>query len=227
MKIAVFGATGRTGVPLCQQTLDRGHDAVAHARSPDKSHTRSPEKSPTRLPDKFDVSIAREALTVVEGDAYAGTGVRETVRGTDAVVSVLGQGEGSPGDLLTVTGRHVLDAMGAEGVSRYVTLVGAGVRKEGESRSMGDRVMGVALKLLAGDVLEDASAHVEDVRERDLAWTVLRVPRLTEGDPDGSYRAGDIRLGFDAIDRADVARCILDCLEEERFVGELPKAGSA
>ena len=227
MKIAVFGATGRTGVPLCRQALDRGHGVVAHTRSPDKLFTRLPDKTPTHSPDRFDGPTARDALTVVEGDAYAGTGVRETVRGTDAIVSVLGQGEGSPGDLLTVAGGHVLEAMETEDVSRYLTLVGAGVREEGESLSMGDRMMGVALKLLARDVLEDASAHVEDIRERDLAWTVLRVPRLTEGDSIGSYRAGDIRLGFDAIDRADVARCILDCLEEERFVGELPKVGPA
>ncbi len=208
MKIAVFGATGRTGVHVCRGALDRGHEVCAHARSPEK------------------LSIAHENLTTVEGDAYRGTGVPKTVRGTDAVVSVLGQSENSPNDLLTVAGSHVLDVMEAEGVSRYVTLVGAGVRETGESLSLGDRLMGVALKLVARSVLEDASAHVENVRERDLAWTVHRVPRLTDGNPDGRYRAGDIQLGFDSIDRADVADCILDCLEEGRFVGELPKVGS-
>jgi hypothetical protein len=41
------------------------------------------------------------------------------------------------------------------------------------------------------------------------------VPRLSEGDSTGAYRAGEIDLGFDAIDRADVARFILDCLDDE------------
>lgn len=207
MQIAVFGATGRTGVPFCRQALERGHDVVAH--------TRSPGKLP--FPDE---------VTVVEGDVYAGEGVTEAVADADAVVSVLGQSENSPDDLLTVAGDHVLAAMGDAGVDRYVTLVGAGVRTEGESVSLGGRVMGVLLKLLARSVLEDAAEHVDRVRRTDLAWTVVRVPRLTEGDPAGDYRAGDVALGFESIDRADVARVVLDCLEEDRYVRELPTVGS-
>ncbi|MDS0477339.1 hypothetical protein [Natrinema sp. 1APR25-10V2] len=57
--------------------------------------------------------------------------------------------------------------------------------------------------------------------------TVVRAPRLTEGDPTGEYRAGDLALGFESIDRADVARFILDCLEGEEFVRDLPKVGPA
>ncbi len=208
MRIAVFGATGRTGRPLCRQALERGHTVVAHARSPDT------------LPVADD-------LTVVEGDVYAGTGVDEAVAGADAVVSVLGQTDDSPDDLLTVAGDNVLAAMEDADVDRYVTLVGAGVREEGESVSLGGRAMGVLLKLLARSVLEDAAAHVDRVKRTDLAWTVVRAPRLTEGNPTGEYRAGDLALGFESIDRADVARFILDCLEGEEFVRDLPKVGPA
>ena len=48
-----------------------------------------------------------------------------------------------------------------------------------------------------------------------------------DGDGTGEYRAGDIRLGFDTIDRPDVAAFILDCLEDDLYVGEMPKVGSA
>lgn len=207
MNIAVFGASGRTGIPLCQQALERGHDVVAHARSPEK------------LPFADEVAV-------VEGDAYTGEGVVEAVADADAVVSVLGQSDDSPDDLLTVAGDHILEAMASEDVDRFVTLVGAGVREEGESVSLGGRVMGTLLKLLARSVLEDAADHVEHVTATDLEWTVVRVPRLTEGDPDGDYRAGDVELGFEAIGRADVARFLLDCLEEDRYVREMPKLGS-
>ena len=208
MNLAVFGATGRTGIPLCQQALERGHDVVAH--------TRSPEKLPFA-----------DEVTVVEGDAYTADGVVEAVADADAVVSALGQSDNSPDDLLTVAGDHILETMGAKDVDRFVTLVGAGVREDGESVSLGGRVMGTLLKLLARSVLEDAADHVEHVTATDLEWTVVRVPRLTEGDPAGDYRAGDIELGFEAIDRADVARFIIDCLEEDRYVREMPKIKSA
>jgi uncharacterized protein YbjT (DUF2867 family) len=36
MRIAVFGATGRTGVPLVEQALDRGHEVVAFVRTPER-----------------------------------------------------------------------------------------------------------------------------------------------------------------------------------------------
>ncbi|MDF9748561.1 NAD(P)-dependent oxidoreductase [Natrinema salsiterrestre] len=206
MKLTVFGATGRTGRPLCRQALERGHEVVVHVRSPEK------------VPFADDVAV-------VEGDAYTGSGVPEAVADADAVVSVLGQTDGSPDDLLTVAGDHILAAAADAGVDRFVTLVGAGVREEGESISLGGRVMGALLKLLARSTLEDAAIHVERVRRTDLAWTVVRAPRLGEGDPAGDYRAGDIALGFEAIDRADVARFILDCLEEDRYVREMPKVG--
>lgn len=146
MRIAVFGATGRTGRPFVDQALDRGHEIVALVRDP------SGLSSAIRDDDRVEV---------IEGDAYGGDGVDRVVGGdgdpVDAVVSVLGQSSGSPDDLLTEAGRHVLAAMDEHGVGRLVTLVGAGVREEGESVSLGGKVMGTMLKLLARSVLEDAA----------------------------------------------------------------------
>lgn len=209
MQITVFGATGRTGRPLVEQALDRGHTVVAFARDAD------------------DVPFDHEALTVVEGDAYTGEGVEAAVAGSDAVVSVLGQTSAGPDDLLTTAGDHIVDAMTDAGVSRFVTLVGAGVRTEDESPSLAGRVMGAALKLVSGEILADAESHVDHVQGTDLDWTVVRAPRLTEGDGTGSYEAGDLTLGFAGIARADVARFILDCLEDDRYVHDLPKVGPA
>jgi putative NADH-flavin reductase len=208
MRIAVFGASGRTGIPLCEEALARDHEVVAH--------TRSPEKLP----------FENERLTIIEGDAYTGDGVVETIEGTDAVVSVLGQSSASPDDLLTVAGDHIIEAMSDAGVSRFVTLVGAGVRQEGESISLGGKIMGVLLKLLARDVLEDAAEHTRRVRASNLAWTILRVPRLGDGDPAGDYRVGDLSLGFEAVDRTDVAACLLDRLEEHDYIEAMPKVGA-
>jgi putative NADH-flavin reductase len=213
MRLTVFGASGRTGVPLVEQALDRGHEVVAFVRSP----------------ASFPVSGDR--LTVVGGDAYTGEGVAEAVapegEPVDAVVSVLGQTDDGPDDLLTVAGGHITGAMADAGVDRFVTLVGAGIREEGESPGLSGRVMGTLLKLLAREVLADAEAHVERVRTTDLDWTVVRAPRLTDGPGTGDYRAGEIDLGFESVARADVARFLLDLLAEDGHVHEMPKVGAA
>lgn len=190
--------------------MERGHDVVAFARDPADL-----------------AALEDDALTVVQGDAYAGEGVAAAVAGADAVVSVLGQTKAGPDDLLTVAGDNVLDAMADADVERFVTLVGAGVREDGESVSLTGKAMGTLLKLLAKEVLEDASTHVEHVRASDTEWTVLRAPRLVDGDGTGEYRAGDVTLGFESVVRADVARCILDLLEDDAYVGEMPKVGPA
>jgi len=207
MRITVFGATGRTGVPLVEQAVDRGHEVTAFARPG------------SELP------VDDPAVTVVPGDAYEGSGVAAAVAGADAVASVLGQTSEGPADLLTRAGGYIVEAMAEHGVDRLVTLLGAGVREAGESRGLSGLVMGAALRLLARDVLEDARGQADLVRATDLDWTVVRAPRLTEEPPAGSYRAGDIALGFESIPRADVATFILDCIENELHVREMPKVG--
>ena len=214
MRIAIFGATGRTGHPLVEQALERGHEVVAFVRDPTGLSTTARES---------------DRLSVVDGDVYSGEGVERAVAGdggaVDAVVSVLGQSPEGPDDLLTEAGRHMLAAMDHHGVDRFVTLVGAGVREEGESVSLGGKVMGALLKLVARSVLEDARDHVEMVRASDTEWTVVRGPRLTEGAHTGEFRHGmDLTLGMrDTAARANVAEFILDCLEDDLYVHEMPK----
>lgn len=205
MQITVFGATGRTGIPLVEQALAAGHDVTAFVRDPAK------------------LDVEHDRLTVVVGDAYTGENVTEAVAGADAVCSVLGQTSSGPDDLQTVAGRHVLDAMADAGVERFVTLTGAGVREDDEQVTLGGKAMGLALKLFAGEVLADARQHVADVRESDRRWTVVRAPRLTEGDHTGEYRHGTLSLGMSAkIARADVADFVLRLVEEGDYLHEMP-----
>ena len=218
MRIAVFGATGRTGHPLVEQAVEREHEVVAFVRD-------ATGLSATLRND--------DRVSIIEGDAYTGESVDRTIAGdgdpVDAVVSVLAQTSDGPDDLLTEAGQHILAAMNQRDVKRLVTLVGAGVREEGESVSLGGRVMNALLKLLAGSVLEDARTHVESIKRSDTRWTVVRGPRLTEDAHTGEFRHGtDLSLGMrDTAARANVAEFIIDCLEDDLYVREMPKITDA
>ena len=170
-----------------------------------------------------------DRVSIVEGDAYTASDVERAIAGdgdpVDAVVTVLAQRSEGPDDLLTEAGRHILSAMNQHGVeravgdadrhspgrlrrpARFVTLVGAGVREEGESVSLGGRTMGALLKLLARSVLEDARDQVELLEDSDTRWTVVRAPRLTEDAHTGEFRHGtNLSLGMrDTAARANVA----------------------
>jgi putative NADH-flavin reductase len=205
MDLTVFGASGRTGREVVLQALERGHTVTAVVHDPD-------------------ALAAQPDLTVVVGDPYDGGNVAMAIAGAEAVVNALGQRRGGPDDLLTVAGERIIDAMAELGVSRYVTLIGAGVREADETVSLPARVAGGLLNLVSGGSA-DAEAHVGQVTTSDLAWTVVRAPRLT-GEPPGRYDHGtDIEPGFEGVSRADVAAFILRCVEEDLYVGERPLVG--
>lgn len=209
MHITVFGATGRTGIPLVRQALDRGHDVIAFVRSPEK------------LP------IDSDALTVIQGDVYTGNGVVDSIDGADAVISVLGHTGDGPDDLMTVAAENIVEAMRKEGVSRFVTVVGGSVGEPKDQMSLVLRVQRFLLEKFAGEVLTDQERHVSAIRETNLEWTVVRAPWLTGGDGKGEYRAGNVNLGLGWIARPDLAHFLLDCVEHEQYIRESPKVRRA
>ena len=81
MKIAVFGAGGRTGILLVFQALKEGHHVTAFARNANK------------------ITIRHEHLRVVEGDVMNEEKVREAVEGCDAVLCTLGADRRNPGTI--------------------------------------------------------------------------------------------------------------------------------
>ena len=205
MRVAIFGSTGEVGRHLVRQALDRGWEVVAFARSPDK------------------LGELRERVQVVEGDVHDAEAVHRAIEGVDAVLSAVGHTKSSSDDVLEVTARHVTEAMKEYGVERLVTLVGAGVETEYDDATMGRWMVRSLMKVVAGAMLEDAQHHADFIRETDLDWTIVRPPRLNNGDPTGEVRAGYLDLGFsDGLARADLATFMLDQVESDEWIGELP-----
>lgn len=210
MQLAIVGATGRTGVPLVHQALARGH--LVHAL------VRSASKAGQLLPTSHD------GLRLFTGDLLDGEMAAKTIVGTDAVINVAGQVKGAPADLQQRAIEHVIDGMRAAEVRRLVTLTGAGVRMPGDQPKPADRIIRTALKLLQGKLLADSVAYVDAVRASDLDWTVVRAPRLTDGDARGTYRTAT-NVGGDSstqISRADLATAMLDLLDDPASIGQAP-----
>jgi putative NADH-flavin reductase len=211
MHIAVLGASGRTGVPFVRQALEAGHHVTALSRSKSK------------LESKLGAAASTKNLRIVEGDATDHSAVSQTLEGAEAVALALGHAKGSPDDVLQTATRHVL-AVAPEGV-RLVNVTGAGVPDEQDPPpTIGDRVMKKLLGLVAGKLLRDSIVQDQLLRESRSAWTSLRAPRLLDGNPTGQYRIGYIPLGFGAqIDRADVAKAMLDLIEQGGYEREAPR----
>ena len=205
MKLAIFGGSGRTGLPLLRQALAKGYTVKALVRTPSK------------------VTLQDKRLTVVQGDATNAADVAKTVEGTDAVLSALGHTKSSAKDVQTVATKHIVSAVQRHGVTRVVSLTGAGVKDPNDEPKFVDRVFGFLLGTFARDVIKDAEAHAEVLRNSKLEWTLVRGPRLTDGEHTGSYKVGYV--GKDSgtqVSRADIAEFMLKTLEDDTWVKKAP-----
>ena len=205
MKFAVLGASGRTGRPLLDQALAKGHSVTALVRTP----------------SAFDLEHPR--LTVVPGDALDADAVARTVEGADVVLLTLGQVKGSPPDLMERAAENVVAAMRQHGVRRVITETGAGVARPGDPEGFGPSFMRGVMGLVAGALLRDSVAHVDVLAASGLDWTAVRAPRLTNGPRTGAYRTGLFAMGpGHSVSRADVADYMLRLATSDEGVGEAP-----
>jgi len=205
MRLAIFGASGRTGIPLVQQALDAGSEVVALVRDPAK------------------MPLQHDKLTLVRGDVMNPTDVENTVQGADAVISVLGQRKDSPADMQTVATRNILGAMQKYNVRRLVSLTGAGVDAPEDKPKLMNHLIKFALKTLSGKVFKDALQHADLIRKSDVDWVIVRVPMLNEGPHTGKYRVGRVGVNTSArISRADVADFLLKQATDTTYLRQMP-----
>ena len=205
MRVAVFGASGRTGRPLVEQALAAGHEVTAFVR------------------DAAKLEMGHERLTVVEGDVKDPAKVREAVEGADAVLSALGHTKSSAKDVQTVGTANIVAAMQDVGVGRLVSLTGAGVSDPKDEPKLFDKAITTLLKLVQKDVLRDAENHARAIEESGLDWIIVRGPMLTEGEKKGEYRVGYVgKNSGTKISRADVADFMLRQTEDDTYLGQKP-----
>jgi putative NADH-flavin reductase len=202
MKLAIFGATGKTGRFLVEQGLAAGHEITVLARDPSK------------------VKTTNKGLRVVRGSAKEADAIAEVVRGADVVISAMGGGQGT----LTTFGENVLAAMKQASVKRLVSLVGASVQRPGDPKSFGWRMLHLITRIVASNVLEDGEGHARLVVESEAAYTLVRPPRLADGPATGRIKHGlALRVGpTSSISRADLATFMLQCAVENLYLREAP-----
>jgi putative NADH-flavin reductase len=201
MKIALFGATGRTGGLIMERALSAGHEVTVLVRDPSKVRP-------------------HEGLRVIEGDARRASAVADTVQGADVVISALGSG----GDTVTQFGRNAMAAMQRMGVTRIVSLVGASVVVRGDRSSISMKMLRLITRVFGGTMLTDGEVHAKELAASPLGYTLVRPPRLTDGAATGRIQHGlTLNLGpTSSISRADLAAFLLEVAVEGRYVRAAP-----
>lgn len=190
MKIAVIGASGNVGTRITTEALSRGHEVTAVVRDPSK------------LP-------ARNKQSVAKGDVTKPTELAKVLAGHDAVVSAV--------TFLETVPQAMLDAIRQSGVSRYLSVGGAGSLWESPHTLFVDSAS------FPREVLEESHrgrallAALE--QEIELDWTMLTpAAEFLPGERTGSFRLGTDTLvkcenGRSWISYEDFAIAMLDEIE--------------
>jgi len=206
VNLCVFGATGATGRLLTEQALARGHEVVVFARSASKLSQRHPR------------------LTVLQGDLEDAAAVGEAVRGSDAVISLLGPRSGSKQRPLVRGMRNILEAMEKHGVRRIVQTLTPSSPDPKDSFDLKLRLMVGMVKLGLRAAYEEIVGMGELLRRSDRDWTIVRVPLLNDKPASGKVRIGYPGQGIlgTFLSRSDLAAFVLDETQNRRFVHQAP-----
>src|SRR5215472_16413003 len=201
MKIAVVGATGRTGRQVAGQALARGDDVIAVARHPEALPRRGPGLA-SAAADVLDRAVLAEALA-------------EALAGADAVVSTLGIGASRQPTVVYSDGTaNVLHAMDAHGIRKLAVISAVPAGPRAEQPFLQRRMIIPILELVFGASYDDMRRMEALLHGSDLDWVCLRPPRLVSKKPTGRYRLDATRPLPKArsITCADLATALLDSL---------------
>jgi uncharacterized protein YbjT (DUF2867 family) len=196
MRVVIAGGHGQVALLLEKVLADRGDEPVGVVRNPDHVDDVQATGAEAVVLDLEDTDVAE---------------LTDVVKGADAVVFAAGGGpdSGAARKETVDKGAAVLLADAAEqaGVRRYVMVSSMGTDKADPDSDDAFQVY-----------LRAKKAADDDLRARDLDWTVVRPGRLTNDAPNGRVQVGTLPRG--EIPRADVASVLATVLTEDATVGK-------
>ena len=202
MKIAILGASGKTGGHAMQIALAAGHEVRVLARTPAK----------IRENDAL--------LTIIKGDATNTAACAELVTGCTAVIGTLGPPNLKATTIRQDAAKAVTAAMKQQNVKRIVCLSALGV---GDSMPQMRKTSWLAANVFVRFFLQttyiDALAAEEVLRASGLDYVLCRPPGLTDKSATGRIEEVplDKKLPRLRCTRADVAAWMVKAAAEGAF----------
>jgi uncharacterized protein YbjT (DUF2867 family) len=197
MRVVIAGGHGQIALRLTRVLSTAGHDVVGVVRNPDH---------------ELDVVAAGGQAAVLDLEQVDVGTVADVLRGADVAIFAAGAGPGS-GNARKDTVDRGAAALFADAAEQ------AGVRRHIQVGSMGaDRADSLTDDATFTVYLKAKWAAEEDLRARDLDWTVLRPGGLTDDPGTGKVRLAD-KTGNGRITRDDVALVLAGLCETPAAIG--------
>ncbi|KQY34843.1 MULTISPECIES: NAD(P)H-binding protein [Nocardia] len=191
MRIVIAGGHGKIALLLAQSLTRRGDHVHALIRDPDQA---------------ADIAATGGVPVIYDMERDTPADLAAAVAGADAVVFAAGAGAGSGAArkyTVDLNGSvQLADAAEQTGVARFVQISTMGA---GSPPAAGTDEVWAAY-------IDAKTRAEEDLRTRDLDWTILRPGRLTDTEGNGLITLGPPPIPRDSVPRADVAATLASIL---------------
>ncbi len=205
MKIAVVGASGKSGIKFIDLALKNGYQIKAGINRSNK------------LTNK-------DNLEVVKCNALNYSEIEELISGCQVVVSLIGHGRKSPSNLQTQAISNIIKAMKKQNIRRLISLTGTGVRKTGDKITLIDRLLNFSIKLIDPKRIDDGLKHAEVIEKSDLDWTIIRVLKLHDL-YESKFSLVELGPAKVLVSRKEVAEAIILLIKNNSFINKFPIIG--
>ncbi|XP_034086389.1 flavin reductase (NADPH) [Gymnodraco acuticeps] len=191
--VAVFGATGMTGLATLPQAVSAGYNVTVLTRDP------------SRLP------ADHNAFRVVVGDVLNKDDVMKTLEGQDAVIIILGTRNSlSPTTMMSEGTKNIVEAMKSHGICKVVACMSAFL--------LWDRSK-VPPRMLP--VTEDHDRMHTVLKSSGLDYVAVMPPHIADDLPlTESYLTQENMLKGRAISKHDLGHFFVKCLSTSEWDGK-------
>jgi uncharacterized protein YbjT (DUF2867 family) len=215
--LLVLGGSGRTGIHVLSQAAERGHRVRALVRDPSAVH-------------------APSGVELIQGTPANIDDIRRAAQGTRVVISVLNNARASdnpwakpvsPPMFMTDAARNTLTVMAEQGIRRIALASSQGAGDDWARLNPLVKAFINLSNIKVGFTDHTGVDHV--VRASDTDWTLARAVALTDKPAAGPLHAAEPGTTAPGrwINRADLARFLLDAVDEETWIRSTPLVWNA
>ncbi len=206
-QIAIIGATGSTGIEVVRLALETNYKVTIVVRNPD------------RIPSQNNVTVLKGDVTDLESLELA-------FKNVDIVLSCFGPANNRKiNSLLSIGASNIVKACEKNNVKRFIFM--SGVAQAGyDELSFTAKLLMPLLRLIYSESYSDKVIAETTIQNSNLEWTIIRASGLNKAQPTGKYVAGiKSKIHLVMLPYADCAKCLLDAIEEKKWIRKIINVG--